>query len=62
MNTNAIQEPCDLLPADSVAFRWHPPGPGSKTRNPPLSAHLRWGEAMYNREWSWGRRMEWCGR
>ncbi len=53
MNTTAVHENFSLLPADSVAYRWHPPGLGSKTRNVPMPAHLRWGEAMNNCEWGW---------
>lgn len=53
MNTRAAYETFRLLPADSVAYRCNPPLHGRKTRNPPMPAHLRWGEAMNNREWGW---------
>jgi hypothetical protein len=53
MNTNAVHEIFGVLPADSVAYRCSPKGSGRKTKNPLMAAHLRWGEAMNNREWGW---------
>ena len=53
MNTNAVQETYNLLPADSVAYRCNPDSHGGRSKNPPLPAHLRWGEAINNREWGW---------
>ena len=53
MNTNSVHETFNLLPADSVAYRRNPESSGRKIKNPPMPAHLRWGEAMYNREWGW---------
>ncbi len=53
MNTTAVHETFGVLPADSVAYRCNPPVNGRKTNDPPMPAHLRWGEAMNNREWGW---------
>ncbi len=53
MNANAIQEAYNLLPADSVAYRCNPEGSGRRAKNPPMPAHLRWGEAMNDPQWGW---------
>jgi len=51
MNSNTVHETFNLLPADSVAYRCNPSTSGK--RNPPMPAHLRWGEAMNDRQWGW---------
>lgn len=53
MNTSAVHESVRLLPADSVAYRAHPPIFGRKTKNEPLAAHTRWAEATNDPQWAW---------
>jgi hypothetical protein len=53
MNTNAVHETFRVLPADSVAYRCNPPLFGRKSKNPPMAAHLRWADAMNDRQWAW---------
>jgi len=53
MNTTAVHETFGVLPADSVAYNCSPPVNGRKSKNPPMPAHLRLGEAMNNPQWGW---------
>ena len=53
MNTNAVHETFRVLPADSVAYRCNPPLFGRKSKNPTMAAHLRWANAMNDRQRRW---------
>jgi hypothetical protein len=53
MNTTAVHETFAVLPADSVAYHCNPEGSGRKSKNPPMPAHLRWADAMNDRQWGW---------
>ena len=53
MNTTTAHETFSLLPADSVAYRCNPEGLGRRAENPPMPAHLRWGEAVSDPQWGW---------